>query len=124
MFYGCSSLKSINLSNFDTKNVINLNSMFYGCSSLKSIDLFNFNTSKISDMNYIFYNCKSLSSINIKNFYTNSTVYLFNENCYMNGTIYTNKNIYDKMDNTSRKLINNWNIYCFYYNIWLFLSCF
>ena len=28
MFYGCSSLKLIDLSTFDTKKVINLNSMF------------------------------------------------------------------------------------------------
>ena len=35
MFYGCSSLKSIDLSSFNTTNVNNMESMFIGCSSLK-----------------------------------------------------------------------------------------
>ena len=34
MFYGCYSLKYLNISNFSTKNVINMNSMFSGCTSL------------------------------------------------------------------------------------------
>ena len=32
MFYGCSSLKELNLSNFNTNNVINMGYMFSGCS--------------------------------------------------------------------------------------------
>ena len=33
MFYGCSSLKELNLSNFNTNNVTNMECMFYGCSN-------------------------------------------------------------------------------------------
>ena len=32
MFRGCSSLKVLNLNNFNTDNVINMSFMFYGCS--------------------------------------------------------------------------------------------
>ena len=32
MFYGCSSLKELNLSNFNTNNVTDMECMFYGCS--------------------------------------------------------------------------------------------
>ena len=32
MFKGCSSLKELNLNNFNTINVIGMFSMFYGCS--------------------------------------------------------------------------------------------
>ena len=32
MFYGCSSLKDLNLSNFNTNNVTNMGGMFSGCS--------------------------------------------------------------------------------------------
>ena len=32
MFYECSSLKELNLKNFNTNNVTNMNSMFFGCS--------------------------------------------------------------------------------------------
>ena len=39
MFYECSSLKELNLSNFNTNNVTNMSHMFYGCSSLKEINI-------------------------------------------------------------------------------------
>ena len=39
MFYECNSLTNIDLSNFNTQNVIDMNSMFYGCKSLTNIDL-------------------------------------------------------------------------------------
>ena len=32
MFYGCSSLKELNLNNFNAYNVTDMKSMFYGCS--------------------------------------------------------------------------------------------
>ena len=35
MFHECSSLKSIDLSSFNTTNVKYMPGMFYGCSSLK-----------------------------------------------------------------------------------------
>ena len=35
MFYECSSLNSIYLSNFNTNNVTNMRDMFYGCKNLK-----------------------------------------------------------------------------------------
>ena len=42
--------------------------MFYGCNSLVSIDLSNFDTSIITDFGNLFYNCKNLEYINLKNF--------------------------------------------------------
>ena len=33
MFYGCSSLKELNLSNFNTNNVTDMKYMFDGCSN-------------------------------------------------------------------------------------------
>ena len=44
MFSVCSSLKSINLSSFNTNNVNNMREMFNYCSCLESIDLSSFNT--------------------------------------------------------------------------------
>ena len=32
MFYECSSLKELNLNNFNTNNVTNMSYMFWGCS--------------------------------------------------------------------------------------------
>ena len=68
MFYGCSSLSSLNLSNYDTSKVIDMNMMFSGCSSLSSLNLSNFNTSNVNDMNNMFSGCSSLEYINLNNF--------------------------------------------------------
>ena len=47
LFYGCSSLKEINLSNFNTSNVISIDYLFYDCSSLEKLNLPKFNTSNL-----------------------------------------------------------------------------
>ena len=53
MFYECSSLISLNLSNFNINNVINMSYMFFNCYSLYSLDLSNFNTNNVKYMNNI-----------------------------------------------------------------------
>ena len=54
MFYGCSSLISLNLSNFDTSKVINMVYIFGGCSKLEYINLKNFQENNSLDASYIF----------------------------------------------------------------------
>ena len=63
MFCGCSSLTSLDVSKFDTQDVTNMGSMFDYCSSLTSLDLSNFNTQKVTDMYQMFYNCNRLKVI-------------------------------------------------------------
>jgi len=70
MFYGCSSLTNINLSNFDTNNVTDMRSMFGKCSSLTNINLSNFDTKNVTNMCYMFGKCSSLTNINLSNFDT------------------------------------------------------
>ena len=45
--------------------------MFYGCSSLTSLDLSNFDTSIVTDMTNIFNSCINLEYINLSNFNEN-----------------------------------------------------
>ena len=68
IFQGCSSLTSIDLSNFDTSNVVNMKHMFYECRSLTSVDLSNFNVKKVTRMEYMFYKCTDLNFIDISTF--------------------------------------------------------
>ena len=68
MFYNCSSLKELDLSNFNTSKVTNMDSMFFNCSSLNELNLSNFNTSKVTNMSYMFYNCSSLKELNLSKF--------------------------------------------------------
>ena len=76
MFYGCSSLKELDLSNFDTSKVKSMSSMLYGCSSLINIDLSNFNTGNVTDMNNMFYGCSSLKKLNLVSFNTSNLVFM------------------------------------------------
>ena len=57
--------KNINLSNFNTNKITNMNDMFSLCSSLININLSNFNTNKITDMEGMFYGCSKLTKNNI-----------------------------------------------------------
>ena len=73
MFYGCSSLKSINLDTFHTENLVDMRNLFYDCSSLTSIDLSKFNTQYVRYLSKMFYQCSSLSYLDISSFQFNST---------------------------------------------------
>ena len=54
MFWGCSSLQSLDVSRFDTSNVKNMGWMFHGCSSLQSLDMSGFDTSNVTNMGGMF----------------------------------------------------------------------
>ena len=66
MFCDCFSLKSLDLSSFNTNNVTNMNHMFGGCKSLESLDLSSFNTCNVTDTNCMFLLCESLKLEKIK----------------------------------------------------------
>ena len=70
MFYDCSGLTSLDVSNFNTSKVTDMSEMFGGCESLTSLDLSNFNTSKVTKMTSMFVGCRCLTSINLSNFNT------------------------------------------------------
>ena len=78
MFSGCSSLTSLNLSNFNTSSVISMDKMFYKCSSLTFLDLSNFDTSKVTNMSDMFYKCYSLTSLDLSNFDTSRVISMNN----------------------------------------------
>jgi len=71
MFYGCSKLSKLSLSNFNTAKVTNMSYMFYGCSKLSKLNLGSkFNTAKVTNMSYMFYGCSKLSKLSLSNFNT------------------------------------------------------
>ena len=70
MFYGCTSLTTIDLSHFNTEKVTDMSSMFNGCESLKSIDLSHFNTQNLTNMYRMFYKCTNSTTINLSHFNT------------------------------------------------------
>ena len=78
MFYGCSALTSLDLTNFNTAKVVNMDNMFNGCSALKSLDLTNFNTANVTNMSNMFYGCSALTSLDLTNFNTAKVVNMDN----------------------------------------------
>ena len=70
-FIDCTNLETISgLEYLNTANVTDMNHMFYGCSALKSLDLTHFNTAKVTDMSYMFYKCTALTSLDLTHFNT------------------------------------------------------
>ena len=70
MFYNCSTLTSLDVTKFNTGNVTNMRYMFCACSALTSLDVTKFNTGNVTDMGYMFYNCSALTSLDVTNFNT------------------------------------------------------
>ena len=90
MFYGCSSLTSLNLSKFNTQNVTSMSNMFSGCSALTSLDLSKFDTQNVIEMNGMFDGCSGLTSLDLSKFDTQNVTdmpYMFS-GCSALTTIY------------------------------------
>lgn len=49
-FGNCRSLRTLDLSNWDTSNALNMQGMFGGCSSLRSLDLSSFDTRNVVEL--------------------------------------------------------------------------
>lgn len=53
MFYECQSLQFFKFRNFNTKNVVNMDTLFYRCKSLTSIEFSDFNTENVVNWFYV-----------------------------------------------------------------------
>ena len=69
MFFNCPNLSSLDLTNFSTGNVTDMNSMFGYC-QLSSLDLTSFNTANVTNMYMMFISCPNLSSLDLTSFNT------------------------------------------------------
>lgn len=70
MLYSCQN-EVLDVSNFDTSNVLTFNQMFESCTKLKKIiGLENFVTSTSQDFSEMFWNCTSLEELNLSAFDT------------------------------------------------------
>ena len=50
LFFDLNSLTTLDVSNFNTENVIKMSGMFYNCNLLTSIDVSKFNTKYVNTM--------------------------------------------------------------------------
>ena len=70
MFFGCEGLTILDLSNFDTRNVTNMEYMFSWCGSLTTLDLSSFDTRNVTSMIGMFYRCGNLTTLDLSSFGT------------------------------------------------------
>ena len=63
MFLNCKSLRSLDLSTFDTQQVRDMRRMFEGCTKMETLDLMSFNTQKIYYISFMFYGDGKLKTI-------------------------------------------------------------
>ena len=63
IFHWCSSLTSLDLSNFDTSKVTNMGGMFFGCRSLTNLDFRKATFDKVNIYDSMF--ARTSSNINI-----------------------------------------------------------
>ena len=63
MFCGCDSLTDIDISGIDTENADDMSGMFSGCSSLTSVDLSKVKNYNPTSMSGMFMDCRALKSI-------------------------------------------------------------
>ena len=78
MFGRCENLKTLDLSSFDTSNVIYMDSMFEECERLEELNLSNFNTFNVMSKRRMFYNCKNLGILDISSFTTSNNTNMSN----------------------------------------------
>ena len=107
LFYECSNLTRLNLSNFKMKNVNNMSSMFHNCKSLKKLNLSDLCTNKVNNTSYMFSGCRSLKSLDLSSFNT--------KNIYrMDGMFYECESLI-KLDLSNFYLQNNCKIKKIFY---------
>ena len=110
MFKDCSSLVNINLTKFNTNNVINIEGIFMGCTKLMSVDLKNFNTSNVKNVNKMFYGCNNLKKFDISSFRNNTWTLndqLFDKSLSKNGKISIGLSFYN---NIIKKIPLGWKV--------------
>ena len=70
MFYNSPTLKSLELSGWDTSNVKSMNGAFMDCTNLETLDLGGLNTSNVENMSCMFEECNELRSLDVSSFDT------------------------------------------------------
>ena len=74
MFANLPALIEIDLSEFNSKYISDMNCMFCNCTNLTYVNFGKFNASLVESMENMFYNCEKLTSINFDEFYDVSSL--------------------------------------------------
>ena len=67
-FNGCSSVKELDVSNWDTSKVTTIWQMFQNCSKLTELNLTGWNTANVTNMANMFHSCSGLTELDLSSF--------------------------------------------------------
>lgn len=76
-FADCHLLTNIALSNWNTDNVTNMSGMFDDCQNLENLDVSKWHTNNVTNMAYIFRFCNKLKDINVSKWNTSKVTNFF-----------------------------------------------
>ena len=88
MFYDCSYITSLDLSNFNSKNITDMSGLFSRCTSLKYLNFFGINTDNVINMNRMFSNCSSLTHLDLSYFNTHKVTNMCGMFYYCSSLVY------------------------------------
>ena len=74
MFCYCENLKNLDLSSFNTENVIGMRLLFCRCYNLNSINLSSFDFKNVTDIECMFYCCCNLEFLDLSLFNFNNNI--------------------------------------------------
>ena len=87
VFYECSALTQLDLSNWDTRNIQYMISTFSGCNNLTEINCSRWNTSKVANIQSMFAGCSSIQTIPVRDWVVSNLGYA--DNAFSNCTALT-----------------------------------
>jgi surface protein len=67
MFQQCTSLTTLDVSNWNVGAVTNMYAMFYNCTALTTLNVSNWNVGAVTNMQQMFQQCTSLATLNVSN---------------------------------------------------------
>lgn len=112
LFCYCHDITYIDLSQFDTEFVDNMQFMFNSCKNLTKITFNNVKTENVLDMGYMFQCCSALCEIDIHEFDMSNVkdvLFMFS-GVSQKGSIKVNKDIEEKIKCDSANLPKNWSV--------------
>ena len=103
-FNGCTSLTSVNTTDWDTSQVTSISEIFRDCSALEEVNVTNLCTDKITNLTNIFNNCSKLSNIIGLNTWNVSNVTHMGQDGWQSCGIFQNCKALTRLD------LGNWNV--------------
>lgn len=101
-FRECTSLTTVDVSGWDTGNATSMYTMFYSCKALVELGVDNWDVSSVTNMSYMFSTCSKLESVNVKNWNVSNVTNM--------SYLFASCDKLAELDLSAKPEINAWNV--------------